>query len=174
MTRFERCLVFTLREEGGYSNDPLDRGGSTYMGITQGTLDIARKHGWTRTEFVADLTFDEVRHIYEAGYWNPSRAHEFPAPLDLLLFDAYVNHRPSVAVSLIQAAVGSERDGKVGPKTVARAHEVNRVTAIERYCFEREQFFRRIVAGDHSQERFLRGWLNRVAHVKAAALLEVA
>ncbi len=32
----------------------------------------------------------------------------------------------------------------------------------------------RIVAEDASQVRFLRGWLNRVAHVKAAALAEVA
>ena len=171
--RFERCLRFVLQREGGYSKDKLDRGGSTFRGITQSTLNEARSRGWTRVEHVADLTDHDVERIYESGYWRPSRAAEFPAPLDLMLFDAFVNHRPTVAVSLIQAAVGSKQDGKVGPKTIQAAQDVNLVTAVERYAFEREQLYRRIVKQDPPQERFLRGWLNRVAHVKAAALLEV-
>lgn len=172
--RFERCLRFVLREEGGYSNDPNDHGGSTYMGITQATLDHARASGWTRVRWVRDLKMSDVEQIYFHGYWAASRAHEFPAPLDLLLFDAYVNHRPMTAVRLIQAAVLAEQDGVVGPKTLDAAHISSPVAAIERYAFERERLYRQIVKNDSTQERFLRGWLNRVAHVKAAALVEVA
>jgi hypothetical protein len=32
--RFESCLAFTLRQEGGYVDDPADPGGATNMGIT--------------------------------------------------------------------------------------------------------------------------------------------
>ena len=35
--RFDACLAFTLREEGGYVDDPADPGGATNMGITLAT-----------------------------------------------------------------------------------------------------------------------------------------
>jgi lysozyme family protein len=34
---FDACLAFTLREEGGYVDDPADPGGATNMGITLAT-----------------------------------------------------------------------------------------------------------------------------------------
>jgi lysozyme family protein len=174
--RFDRCLRFTLREEGGYSNDPADKGKETWRGVTAATFDRARKAGVVPRDCVTvrDLKPEHVEAVFWNFYWNASKAHEFPAPLDLLLFDAYVNHRPEVAVKLIQAAVGADQDGKVGPKTLEAARVVQPVTAIERYTYEREQFYRRLVKQDESQAKFLRGWLNRVARVKASALAEVA
>ncbi len=35
--RFDACLAFTLREEGGYVDDPADPGSATNMGITLAT-----------------------------------------------------------------------------------------------------------------------------------------
>lgn len=174
--RFERCLRFTLREEGGLVNDPEDKGKLTNRGVTQATLDAAHLEGVINTgvKTPAELTEAQVETIFFGMYWMRSHAFEFPAPLDLCLFDAYVNHRPATAIKLLQAAIVVDQDGKVGPKTIARAHEVNLAAAIERYAFAREQLYRRIVAEDASQTKFLRGWLNRVAAVKSAALLEVA
>ena len=34
---FDACLAFTLKEEGGYSDNPADPGGATNMGITLAT-----------------------------------------------------------------------------------------------------------------------------------------
>jgi hypothetical protein len=34
---FDTCLAFTLKEEGGYSDNPADPGGATNMGITLAT-----------------------------------------------------------------------------------------------------------------------------------------
>lgn len=172
--RFERCLRFTLVEEGGYSNVTADKGGATNRGVTAATFTEAKRLGLVKASTVHDLTVEDVERVYWSLYWLPSHAQELPAPLDLCLFDAYVNHRPQVAVRLIQAGVGVEQDGIFGPKTVDGAHLVQAVTAIERYCYERERFYRQIVKNDPTQERFLRGWLNRVAHVKSAALAEVA
>lgn len=173
--RFGRCLTFTLREEGGVSNDPADRGKLTNRGVTQETFEFAIRHGLVRAASVRDLTDEDVKAIYHALYWIPSRAAELPAPLDLCLFDAYVNHRPKVAVRFIQAALKVDQDGVIGPKTIEAALEVpSMLTAVERYAYWREQFYRRLVDSDESQAKFLRGWLNRVAHVKAAALAEVA
>jgi lysozyme family protein len=48
---FDACLAFTLREEGGYVDDPADIGGATNMGITlasyrQWSDDPALGTGW--------------------------------------------------------------------------------------------------------------------------------
>ena len=40
---FEKMLKFVLQEEGGYVNDPHDRGGETNKGITHATYDSYRK-----------------------------------------------------------------------------------------------------------------------------------
>jgi lysozyme family protein len=174
--RFERCLRFTLREEGGLSNDAADRGGLTNHGVRQATFEAARAAGALppRVKSVRDLTLDDAEHVYYQLYWLTSRAFEFPAPLDLCLFDAYVNHRPQVAVRFIQAAVGADEDGVVGMDTVAKAHAAHLAEAVERYAQARERFYRDLVKADPMQERFLKGWLNRVATVKSAAMAEVA
>jgi lysozyme family protein len=173
--RFERCLRFTLREEGGLSNDPADKGGLTNHGVTQATFEAARAAGALplRVKTVRDLTLDDAEHVYFVLFWLPSRAFEFPAPLDLCLFDAYVNHRPDVAVRFIQAAVGSTEDGIVGMDTVAKALAAHLAEAVERYAHARETFYHELVKRDSTQARFLRGWLTRVATVKASAMAEV-
>ena len=40
---FERALDFVLEVEGGYTNDPVDRGGATNKGILQRVYDRYRK-----------------------------------------------------------------------------------------------------------------------------------
>lgn len=171
--RFERCMRYVFGEEGGYSNNPADKGKATNLGITQATLDRARGQGWTRVENVRDLTRFEAEQVYWNGYWIAPRCYAFPAPLDLLAFDAFVQHRPTAAAEIMQTAVGTVPDGIIGPKTIDAAHKVDPVSAIERYAYARERLYRQIVKADPTQTVFLKGWLNRVAHVKAAALAEV-
>jgi lysozyme family protein len=43
VTPFGRALAFVLKVEGGYTNDPEDRGGATNKGILQRVYDIYRK-----------------------------------------------------------------------------------------------------------------------------------
>ena len=38
MTPFDTAVAFTLREEGGFTDDPRDPGGATNLGITLATL----------------------------------------------------------------------------------------------------------------------------------------
>lgn len=172
--RFDRCLRFVLHEEGGLADVKGDHGGLTNFGISTPTFNAAKARGLIKASRVDALTKAEAEHVYWSLYWIEPRCYEFPAPLDLLAFDAYVQHRPGPAAELLQTAVGTVPDGVIGPKTIAAAHQVEAVAAIERYAYARERLYREIVKADPSQERFLRGWLNRVAHVKAAALAEVA
>jgi len=43
LSRFLRAAQIILGHEGGLVDDPLDRGGRTNLGITQGTLNTARR-----------------------------------------------------------------------------------------------------------------------------------
>ncbi|MBV8336397.1 MAG: hypothetical protein JO358_13330 [Alphaproteobacteria bacterium] len=71
---FDICLAFTLREEGGYVDDPADPGGATNMGITLATYREWSDDPDLGAFQVKDLTLKTARAIYRALYWNPLRA----------------------------------------------------------------------------------------------------
>jgi lysozyme family protein len=174
--RFERCLRFVRQPnvEGGIADDKADHGGRTNAGISTPIFLEAKRRGMTKAARVDDLTDQEIESIYWALFWIEPKAYLFPAPLDLLAFDAFVQHRPRPAAELMQTAVGAVPDGIIGPKTIDAAHKVEPVAAIERYAYARERLYREIAKADPTQVKFLRGWLNRAAQVRAAALAEVA
>jgi len=79
---FERAIDFTLKWEGGYSNDPTDPGGETKYGISKRAhpdLDIT------------NLTLEDAKDIYRTEYWNASGCDNLPEPLDIVVFDTAVN-----------------------------------------------------------------------------------
>jgi lysozyme family protein len=71
---FDTCLAFTLREEGGYVDNPADPGGATNMGITLATLCQYTDDPQLGATQVRDMTVRTARAIYQALYWNPLRA----------------------------------------------------------------------------------------------------
>lgn len=81
-TTFDSAIGDVLRAEGGYVNDPVDRGGATKYGISQKAypkLDIA------------NLTEAQAREIYKRDYWDKIGADALPENLRELAFDAAVN-----------------------------------------------------------------------------------
>src|SRR3954469_14775158 len=71
---FDTCLAFTLREEGGYVDNPADPGGATNMGITLATLRQYTDDPQLGAIQVRDMIVRTARAIYQALYWNPLRA----------------------------------------------------------------------------------------------------
>ena len=56
-----------IKREGGYVNNPNDRGGATNFGITEA---VARVNGWKGP--MRDLPLDLAKQIYKQQYWiNP-------------------------------------------------------------------------------------------------------
>ena len=89
--RFDACLAFTLREEGGYVDDPADPGGATNMGITLATYRQWSDDPELGSAQVQDMTERTARAIYRSLYWNPLRADALPIGVDLSVFDMGVN-----------------------------------------------------------------------------------
>ena len=178
MDNFETSLNFVFGNEGGESNHPADKGGATNMGITQSTLDRARKQIPGLPESVRDLTRAQAEEIYRVFYWEESKADMLPYPLCTLHFDAAVNHGVGGAAKLLQRTVNNyaakaglnarvDVDGAIGPKTLSALCQCldlkgNVSLICEIYCNEREKYYKSIVENNPSQGVFLRGWLNRL------------
>lgn len=157
----ERVLI----REGGYVNDPSDRGGETNWGITHATLDHYNAiHGLPRSS-VRDLTRDGAKTIYLELFWIPSGGDVLPYPLDALMFDAAVNHGPAQAVIFLQRAVGANEDGALGPRTLAAIASADMSRVLSALLNAREGFYRWL-ATQPDQAKFLRGWLNRLDGIR--------
>jgi len=163
---FDSALQIILHSEGGYVNNPVDRGGPTNYGITQSTYDRFKKRLKEPTRPVRECTPEEVRKIYFSEYWTASGANliaTFDYNLAVLHFDFAVNSGVRTAIRALQRLVGTEADGRFGPITLARVKSEKAFNLYQRYTAKRLTFFTDIVRKDKSQLVFLAGWVNRIA-----------
>ncbi len=163
--RFGVCLAHVLRHEGGYVDHARDPGGATNMGITIGTLSDWLGRPATKAE-VRALPKDIAAAIYHKRYWLPVRGDALGPGLDLAVFDYAVNSGPGRAVRTLQAALGVQMDGAMGPVTLAALAGRDRVALVQDICDRRMAFLRSLDTFD----TFGRGWSRRVAEVEDAAL----
>lgn len=170
-TTFDEIISDVLAVEGGFVDNPLDRGGRTNFGITLSTLSAYLQRRATNEE-VADLTVDIARQIYKEVFWDSARVDEIPDNLKAVYFDAVVNHGQGGAVLILQVAANSIRqngdkiseDKIIGPNTIRAAH--NSWLTAEMFVAYRILYHAAIVLGGDlknrsDQEAFWLGWLRR-------------
>ena len=160
---FQACLAFTLQQEGGFVDDPYDPGGATNMGIT-----LATYKRFAPEVTVADLKVippEVVSVIYQTGYWGPSQAANFPAGVDLMMFDMAVNAGPARAAKLLQQSLGVTADGDIGPITLAAAAAKDPMDLIQSLGSAQYWFYRDL----STWANFGRGWTARVKAREDAA-----
>lgn len=158
----QQALAFTLREEGGYVDNPNDSGGATDHGITQATYDDYRDGQKAQHQDVKLITDAEVEAIYEYMYWNPAKCPFLPSHLGICHFDWAVNHGISGAIKTLQQALGIEADGIWGPQSAAAVTAAGDLETCRTYNALRRQWYKQRVVEKPSQEEFLAGWLKRV------------
>lgn len=166
MSRFDNCLAFVLKREGGYCDHPADKGGATNKGVTQAVYDDYRTRAGKGRLPVSGISSDEVRDIYFIRYWLPCKAGSLPSGVDLAHFDASVNHGVRQAALFLQRALGVQDDGIIGPKTIAAAMADEQAglshNVVAAMIDERKDFYWMLVEKDPTQEAFIEGWLNRL------------
>lgn len=84
------CCGFTLKEEGGFVNDPKDPGGATNHGVTERELSLARKARVTIADVKA-LSIEEAASIAEHLYWNPAGCDVLEPGVDAMALDIAFN-----------------------------------------------------------------------------------
>lgn len=168
-----------LDREGGYVDNPADKGGTTCFGITEA---VARANGYDGP--MRQLPRAEAAAIYRNLYWDrpgfdqvASRSERVAAEL----FDTGVNMGPAVAVTFLQRALTALNrngkdypdltpDGRIGPSTLAAldsflkirgaSGETVLLRALEALQGER---YLRLAERRPANEAFLYGWLaNRI------------
>jgi len=156
-TTFEEIIEVVLEHEGGYVNDPHDRGGETKYGI-------AKK--FNPDVDIKNLTKEGANEIYYEKYWKPSKADQVPDRLKHIYFDMVVNFGQGGAVKVLQQAAVSkghniEVDGGIGPATIKAIQNVE----TDRVRSYRVLKFAKIVINKPSQEKFWLGWFRRASEV---------
>ena len=161
---FERCLALVLKSEGGFSNNSLDPGGMTNLGVTKNTYEAWVNRTVDEAE-MRGLTPDDVAPLYQRNYWDKVAANSLPVGVDYCLFDTAVNSGPSQAVKFIQRTLNVVVDGILGQQTIAAANQRDAAELVEQFCEERLQFMQSL----STWPTFGRGWQRRVEEVQAAA-----
>lgn len=119
---------------------------------------------------VKDIPDEQVAAIYHRRYWLQAKCDRLPPLLDLVVFDAAVNHGPARSIKLLQDALGITSDGAFGEQTLNAIQEeilAGRVDDVVAHCLaHRIAFYQAIVDRDGTQKRFLNGWFNRISELE--------
>jgi lysozyme family protein len=162
---FESALKAILHHEGGYVNHPKDPGGMTNLGVTKRVWEEWVGHE-VDEKTMRNLTPEIVGPMYKTKYWDKIKGDDLPTGVDYVVFDAAVNSGPGRAAKWLQACVGVEPDGGIGPKTLAAVNAFDANQLIEDYAKRRLSFLMDLQTWD----TFGKGWGRRVAEVQKTGL----
>jgi hypothetical protein len=162
--KFDACMPFIFKAEGGYSDTPGDSGGPTNFGITLSTLKAYDGNQALTADDVKKLAPATATEIYRTAYWNRMQCGALPAGLDLEVFDFGVNSGPAESVKTLQKIVGVTPDGSIGPITLAAVGQLNAADLVARFAQARLAFYQSL-----NKPEFEQGWTTRVAQIQTAA-----
>lgn len=169
MAGLDDCLSFTLREEGGFVDNPDDPGGATNMGITLATLRIWRDDKHLGVADIRALSRAVATNIYGTDFWNKLRCDALPNGIDLMAFDFAVTSGTLRSAKILQAALGfstEATDGAVGPDTLRAVHGANRATVIGDLAERQATYYRAL----STFRDFGSGWLARTERRRIVAI----
>ena len=180
--KIDQLVDALIEREGGYVNNPADKGGPTCFGITEA---VARANGYAGP--MRQLPRDEAARIYTGLYWLRPRFDEVARRTERIgaeMFDTGVNMGPAVATTFLQRALtalnrnGTDYpdlvpDGRIGAQTLAaldaffmkrgQTGETVLLRALEALQGER---YLRLAERRPANEAFLYGWLaNRIGEL---------
>ena len=192
MADFDIAYGETEIREGGYVDDPVDKGGETHRGVAR-----KFKSDWPGWKIIDQLKRDHptdfkkwinesaelatlAKELFRKRYWAPIRGDEIPNQhIANKLFDTGVNQGVARSVRYLQDGLNLlnrnqenyadiKIDGKFGKQTL---ETLNLFLKLEKdqpdYLLKalnllQASFYIDIMRKDPTQERFARGWLNRV------------
>lgn len=155
MADFLPAVTLTLLHEGGYVNDPLDRGGETNFGIS--------KRSYPSVD-IKSLTRDQAIAIYQRDYWRYGQIQD--QSVANKLFDMAVLTSPKRAVQLFQSSICAcghifPIDGLWGPRTIAAANAIPPPELLSTFIQEMLTYFQKLLLQTPSDARFFHGWCDR-------------
>ena len=188
MANFTEAYDLTSAHEGGYVDDPTDRGGETYRGISrvhhpgwigwQKIDTLKRRRGFPATLDVDRSLQNSVKSFYKRKYWDRFLGDQVPDQrLANELYDTGVNMGVRRAVRFLQNALNqlnrNQRnyqdlvvDGWLGQGTLKVLKQYLRLERksdllLKVMNIQQGARYLEIMENDPAQEKYARGWLKR-------------
>ena len=169
MAKIEKIIPLIAKFEGGYVNDPKDKGGATNMGVTLATWKSVgydkNFDGHIDEKDIKMLNHDDFKFVLKK-YWNNWKADkiENQSIANILVDWHYMSGKWAMIIP--QRILGVTADGVIGPKTIEALNATNQEHLFNEIKSERVKFYENIVKNNPSQKRFLNGWMNRLNQFK--------
>ncbi|HCL6630387.1 TPA: hypothetical protein N2R15_005220, partial [Citrobacter amalonaticus] len=171
---FSKISGVILRHEGGYVNDPDDKGGETNMGITLDTWKAFAPDDLgiqATSETLKELTKQQAEVIYYNHYWKPKGFCKLEnTKIALMIYDWTITS--GRAVKQIRKLLNEEYDSRVSISNSIdddMIHCINNIDEQEkllnRIADVRKDYYRSLTVTNgepNTQVKFLTGWLGRV------------
>ena len=172
MANYRVLVPFILRWEGGFVNDPLDRGGATNKGVTLATWEsYCKKKGKNGTvETLKKMSDADWESIFKGLYWDRFRADEIVDQSIANILVDWLWASGIHAIRHVQRIVGTKDDGIMGPKTLAAINGESPLTLFGKIHRDRLLFVDNIVKRNPSQKKFIRGWKRRINAIHYGSL----
>lgn len=174
MSNFNKAFDFIVKHEGGFSDDPDDRGGATDYGISlrflkslgdsdnDGYLDgDINFDGMVDARDIHALTREKAADKYHAEFWTKYGYSQLQdSDVAAKVIDLSVNMGPYFAHVVLQSAISVHNtvkvDGIIGPKTIQAANALRKEWLLVELCHYAAQRYLSL-----GNPKFLKGWLNR-------------
>lgn len=174
----EAIISKTLETEGYYVNDPKDSGGETYCGIARNSnpnwkgwkiVDAHKPLKWNQK--IQDAELERlVIEIYDSKYYQPIKADRIDSDMIRThLYDMGVNAGTGAAVKLLQKAINKvygvtiATDGAIGNITLTYTNNKAKLNElVNEFINQRRIYYQNLVKRKPTNQKFLKGWLNRV------------
>lgn len=162
MADFSSAFEYVIEAEGGFvlTNDPADKGGMTYAGISRRAWPSCE--GWAFIDRGEKVPEQLVSNFYKSKFWDQINGDEIRSQsIATAIFSFAVNAGIKRAVKIAQNACGAVTDGILGIKTLALLNSVNPDLFLAKFALSKIAFYRDICQVDASQKRFILGWISR-------------
>ncbi|MDD2365170.1 MAG: glycosyl hydrolase 108 family protein [Desulfuromonadaceae bacterium] len=186
MSNFDNAYKRTINTEGGYANDPRDRGGETYKGVSRNNWP--RWSGWRIVDGVKNnlvkqpphgtpeyrnwvrelnrqlagspLLQNAVMAFYKNNFWG-NLGEITDQRVAEELFDKRVNCG-DVACRWIQRAAAVVADGTIGPKSLAAINAADPAALLSKFNDAAFHYYEGLIRVDSSQAVFRNSWYGRL------------
>lgn len=173
MAEFKTAFQKTITHEGGYINDPDDKGGETYKSISRASHN--NWSGWemidkykNKSGFPANLDKDvelqnqvEIFYLYE--FWLPLKADQIQNQMNAdSIFDFSVNTGIITSVQLSQSLMGDIHvDGIIGVRTLSKLNGVDLKHFQAAFIVGKIAYYIYIIKKRPTNKKYLYGWVTR-------------
>jgi len=173
MAEFKEVFDLMMIHEGGWVNDPDDKGLETFRGISRKFWP--NWHGWVMidnaknyTEFPKNLSRNEdlnelVAEFYKENFWDKWQGDKINNQSIASILVDWLLNSGKWGIIIPQRIMGLVEDGIVGPMTLKAVNTANQKGLFQDIKKAREKFFWDIVKNNPTQQKFIKGWLNRLA-----------